>query len=152
MLDTNILIDWLKWQRKSRLKNDRQKYYSESAKELIAEQISTNNIIYISCHTIKELLQYPNISSQEENRILTMLPQFTIVLDTTLEIAKIAGYLSRQSAEYRKHHIEDCYIAATAITYKLILYTRNPDDFKYVEHTGLIVAVPYQYQPSVNRD
>lgn len=49
--------------------------------------------------------------------------------------------------EYRDYHIEDCYIAATAIAYNLPLYTRNLGDFKYVSHPALKIIIPYQYQP-----
>nr|WP_242652470.1 PIN domain-containing protein [Desulfofarcimen acetoxidans] len=138
--------------RSSRPKSKEHKYHSEKAIELIEDLIEKRIPRYISCHTIKELLQYPYISEQEEARIDTMLPQFIKILPTTMKVAKVAGYFSRQSAEYREHHIEDCYIAAAAVTYNLSLYTRNPDDYKYVEHANLKVTVPYQYQPSVSRD
>lgn len=51
------------------------------------------------------------------------------------------------AVEYRDYHIEDCYIAATAIAYNLPLYTRNLGDFKYVSHPALKIIIPYQYQP-----
>lgn len=75
--------------------------------------------IYISCHTLKELLQYPHISTQEESRINNLLPALCTILPTTKKVALIAGHLTRRSAEYRDYHIEDCYIAATAITYSI---------------------------------
>jgi len=147
LLDTNILVDWLRWHRSSRPKTDERRFNSQSAKELIEDFIINDKDIFISCHTLKELLQYPNISEQEESRINTLLPQFAKVLSTTPEVARTAGYLFRRSVEYREHNIEDCYIAATAITYKLPLYTRNPGDFKYVPHPDLEIVIPYQYQP-----
>ncbi|BCV22800.1 hypothetical protein hamaS1_28690 [Moorella sp. Hama-1] len=61
-------------------------------------------------------------------------------------MAKIAGLLSRQSAEYREDHVEDCYIAAIAIARGLPLYTTNPKDFNYVKHNKLIVIQPYEYK------
>ncbi len=149
LLDTNILVDWLKYHRRSRPKNDEQRYNSENAKNLIGSFINEDVNICISCHTLKELLQYPNISAQEEDRISTLLPTICKVLPTTIQAARVAGYLSRQSASYREHHIEDCYIAATAISFSLPLYTRNPDDFNYVPHTDLIVKVPYNYHHDI---
>ena len=143
LLDTNIMIDLLRTYRKSRPKN--QEYAYNAVKVIELFQTITSGKIYISCHTIKELLQYPYISEQEENRIQTILPKFALVLPTTKKVARIAGLLSRQSAAYRDHHIEDCYIAATAIANNIPLYTRNPDDFKYVPHPDLEIVVPYQY-------
>lgn len=150
LIDTNILIDYFRSQRSSRPKNRRQAYYCQQAVRFIDQSIDSGVKLTISCHTLKELLQYKNISPQEEKRILQYLPLMCDILDTDQRVACVAGLLSRQSAEYRKYHIEDCYIAATAITYKLPLYTRNPDDFKYVPHPQLKIVVPYQYQPGVN--
>jgi predicted nucleic acid-binding protein len=104
----------------------------------------------LSCHTLKELLQYPNISAEEEDRIYNALPQFLRILPTTKKVARISSKLSRPSVAYRDHHIEDCYIAATAIAYGLPLYTRNPDDFCYVTHDNLNIVIPYQYGLSVS--
>lgn len=146
LLDTNILIDYFRSQRKSRPKNQYQKYCCQQAVIFIDQSIEQGMELAISCHTFKELLQYKNISEQEEKRVLQNLPIMCDILDTNRDVAHIAGLLSRQSAEYRDHHIEDCYIAATAITYSLPLYTRNPDDFKYVPHPVLEIVVPYQYQ------
>jgi len=148
ILDTSVLVDWLHANRSSRPKNEVHRYNSKHAKTLIEDLIKSDKDIFISCHTLKELLQYPNISVQEEERIEELIPQFCDVLDTTTEIAKVAGILSRKSAEYREHHIEDCYIAATAIYYQLPLLTRNPKDFKYVPHEDLKIQVPYSYRKS----
>lgn len=146
LLDTNILIDVLRSYRKSRPKNDEYAYNSKCSMELMERLIDERIIRYVSCHTLKELLQYPYISLQEEDRIENVLPTLCRILPTTKKVAKIAGSLARLSSEYRDYHIEDCYIAATAIAYGLQLYTRNPDDFKYVLHPSLVIVVPYQYQ------
>lgn len=53
---------------------------------------------------------------------------------------------SRESAEYREKHIEDCYIASTAAAYRIPLYTKNPKDFRYVNDPDLNVIVPYDYR------
>ncbi|QGG47364.1 type II toxin-antitoxin system VapC family toxin [Heliorestis convoluta] len=144
LLDTNILIDWIRHFRRSRPKNEKQRFCQESAKELIESLILDDQPLFTSCHTLKELLQYPHLSIEEEARIIDKLPRFVGILSTTADVAQVAGMLSRQSYEYREHHIEDCYIAATAIHYKLPLLTRNPDDYHYVEHPDLKISVPYQ--------
>lgn len=146
LLDTNILIDYFRSKRGSRPKSQYHAFCSQQSVIFIDNSIGKGTDLAISCHTLKELLQYKNISEQEEKRILQNLPLMCDILDTNKHVSHIAGLLSRQSAEYRDHHIEDCYIAATAIAYKLILYTRNPDDFKYVPHPDLEIIVPYQYQ------
>ncbi|ACV64739.1 PilT protein domain protein [Desulfofarcimen acetoxidans DSM 771] len=145
LIDTNILIDVLRSHRKSRPKNKMYEFNSKMAVSLIDKLIDERVNRYISCHSIKELLQYPYISLQEENRIQLLLPTLFRVLPTNQKVARTAGLLSRQSAEYRDYHIEDCYIAATAIVNDLPLYTRNPDDFKFVPHPALEIVVPYQY-------
>lgn len=145
LLDTNILIDWLRGYRSSRPKSDQQRYQISSAKSLLESFVQADTEICISCHTVKELLQYPNLSEQEHSRIINMLPLLLTVLPTTHEVAKIAGFMARQSHEYRNHHIEDCYIAATAIVHQLPLYTRNPADYQYVPHQDLTIKVPYNY-------
>lgn len=146
LIDTNILVDYFRSQRSSRPKNDRQAYCCQQAVQFIDQSIEQDVELLISCHTFKELLQYKNISVQEEKRILENLPLMCDVLDTNKDVAHVAGLLSRQSSEYRDYHVEDCYIAATAITYKLPLYTRNPGDFKYAPHPDLEIVVPYQYK------
>jgi predicted nucleic acid-binding protein len=145
LFDTNIMIDWLRSYRRSRPKDEKQKFCSEKAQDLFNNAFQTKTIIYISCHTIKELLQYPDISQEEEARIYSILPASVIVLSTTDKIAKTAGLMARLSHEYRTHHIEDCYIAATAIVHRLPLYTRNPADYQYVSHEDLILKVPYTF-------
>lgn len=151
LLDTTIFVDWLRGHRRSRPKSLEHAFNSRQAVKLIDNLIDQEVKIFMSCHTLKELLQYPKISKEEEKRINSMLPQFCEILSTNAEVAAVAGLLSRQSAEYREHHIEDCYIAATAIVYGLTLYTRNKEDFKYVPHEKLEVVVPYQFgQDAVN--
>jgi predicted nucleic acid-binding protein len=146
LLDTTILVDWLRGRRRSRPKSEEHAYNSRQAIQLIDYLIDKEIKIFMSCHTLKELLKYPKITKEEEHRINSMLPQFCKMLVTDDGVAAAAGLLSRQSVEYREYHIEDCYIAATAIIYNLPLYTRNEGDFKYVPHEKLKVVVPYQFK------
>lgn len=146
LVDTNILIDILRSYRRSRPKNEEFKYNSKSSLAFLDRLIEEETPRYISCHTLKEILQYPYISKEEEERILNIIPSLFEILPTTQEISYNAGLLARHSADYRDYHVEDCYIAATAITFNLPLYTRNPGDFKYVPHQDLEIVVPYQYQ------
>jgi len=114
LIDTNILVDYFRSQRSSRPKNKRQEYCYQQAVQFIDQSIEQGVELLVSCHTFKELLQYKNISAQEERRILENLPLMCEILETNKEVAYIAGLLSRQSSEYHDHHVEDCYIAATA--------------------------------------
>lgn len=148
LLDTNILVDWLRGQRSSRPKHPEEEYNRNSAVTFIKSLIDDDVDICVSCHTIKELLQYPHISEQEEKRILMNLPMFCTILNTDLKVAITAGILSRYSQEYRFHHVEDCYIASTAIINNIPLFTRNPKDFKYInaiEGFDLDLNIPYEY-------
>ena len=145
LLDTNIIIDWLRSYRRSRAKTHEQAHYSQESKNLFDWALDSQTVLCICPQTIKELLQYPHISEQEEKRILELIPAAFVILETTFEIAEIAGLMARQSHEYRNHHIEDCYIAATAIAQGLPLYTRNPADYQYVPHVDLVIKVPYMY-------
>lgn len=150
LLDTGILVDYLRYKRSSRPKNDRQAFLSHQAAKLIEGAIEGKIPLFISVHTWKELLQYPNISPQEERRILIDIPVFCKIISTTKKIAKVAALLSRDSPEFRKHHVEDCYIAAAAIVKQLPLYTTNPKDFSYVKNDRLRkklkIVQPYQYK------
>ena len=143
LLDTNIIIDWLRSYRRSRAKTPEQAYYSQESKHLFDWALESQTVLCICPQTIKELLQYPHISEREEKRILELIPAAFVILDTTFAIADIAGRMGRQSHAYRNHHIEDCYIAATAIAHSLPLYTRNPADYQYVPHADLVIKVPY---------
>jgi hypothetical protein len=149
LLDTNIAVDILRAQRSSRPKT-KESAFNYSSAVLLVEKLLKNKIqICFSVITLKELLQYPNISPEEERRINEIFPEFSNFLPINESIARKTAVYSRKSSSYRKDHIEDCYIAATAATYNLPLYTRNPKDFKYVEDENLIVEVPYRYKLSV---
>lgn len=77
LLDTNIIIDLLRTYRSSRPKSQEHEYNSQKVIEFFETLIEKRIKRYISCHTIKELLQYPYISQQEEDRIRSILPKFT---------------------------------------------------------------------------
>lgn len=146
LIDTTILVDYFKYGKTTTKKNEKRIYNSTSAFKFIVGAIKKEILLCVSVVTIKELLQYPYISSKEEKRIKKALPQVCKILSITWDIALIAGELSRKSSEYRDSHIEDCYIAATAISQNIPLYTRNDKDFKYVKHPNLKVYVPYKYK------
>lgn len=112
---------------------------------LIEQLIQEDREIFFSVVTLKELLQYPNISCEEEERINRLLPMFSTILPVDERIGRVAALYSRESAEYRERHIEDCYIAATAVAYRIPLYTKNPKDFIYVKDPALTIIVPYDY-------
>jgi len=147
LLDTSILVDYFRFGKTTTRKSEKRIYNSTSAKVLIVEALRRGDKLYTSVHTIKELLQYPSISDKEKGRILNGLPNVVRVLPTTWDVAVVAGDLAYRSAMYRENHIEDCYIAAWAIVNQIPLYTRNPNDFKYVNHPQLTIVVPYQNSP-----
>lgn len=143
LLDTCILVDYYRHGKTQTRKHPEREYCAASASQLIKSLVVQEAEVFVCVLTVKELLQYPNISSKEESRILVELPKVCRIVPITRENAVVAGGLSRKSAEYRNSHIEDCYIAATAIIHKLPLYTRNLKDFQYVSHSSLSVIEPY---------
>ena len=151
LLDTNIAIDFLVAQRRSRPKNERAAFDQQSAVTLVEQLIQEDREIFFSVITLKELLQYSNISCVEEERINKLLPQFSTILSVDERIGRIAALYSRESAEYRERHIEDCYIASTAAAYRLTLYTKNPKDFVYVKDPALNIFVPYDYWRAIDQ-
>jgi hypothetical protein len=141
LIDTCILVDFLRYGKTTTRKNPERLKHSELARDFFYKAVADAEAV-ISVITIKELLQYP-CSAKEEKRITVEIPIACTILPITYEIAVIAGNLSRQSTEYKNDHIEDCYIAATAIVYNIPLYTKNPRDFAYVTHPKLNIEVPY---------
>ncbi len=142
-MDTCILVDYYRFGKTQTRKHPEREYCAASALQLISNLVKRNAEAFVSVVTVKELLQYPDISSKEERRILVELPEVCRIIPVTWETTVVAGDLSRKSAEYRNSHIEDRYIAATAIVHKLPLYTRNPKDFQYVSHSSQSVTEPY---------
>jgi len=142
LIDTCILVDYFRYDKTATKKHPERKLNSASARAFIIDAAKHYQLT-ISVITLKELLQYPNISPKEEKRIVDNMLKVCNVLPVNLEVAKTAGLLCRNAAEYKGKHIEDCYIAATAIVFNAPLYTRNPKDFNCVTHPNLIIEVPY---------
>jgi len=147
LLDTSILVDYFRYNKTTTRKSEKRIYNATAGHEFIINAVKRKDALFISVITLKELLQYKHISPQEEDRILVAMPKVCQILPITFKIAVMAGKISRQSTEYRDSHIEDCYIAATAIVHKIPIYTRNPKDFRYFNHPNLRIEEPYQYQP-----
>jgi hypothetical protein len=92
LIDISILVDYFRSQRSSRPQNQHQAYCCQQAVLFIDQSIGHGVKLFISCHTFKELLQYKNISIQEEGRILENLPLMCDILDTNKDVAILLAY------------------------------------------------------------
>lgn len=117
LLDTNIIIDFCN----SKL--------SEAAKNLLFSTIPTISVI-----TSIELFSSNQITDREK-----------LVLEEFVKIATVCDHINSnivlKAIEIRriyKTKLPDAIIAATAISYNLILLSRNTADFKKIEGLQLI--------------
>jgi predicted nucleic acid-binding protein len=118
LLDTDILIDWLKgkpW-----------------AKEFIW---SGNARLYCSSVTRKELLSKRNLKDSERQRILRLM-RHVRVLNVDPVIAAAASELLHK---YHRHplNVNDALVAATAWVKQLSLVTRNRKHYEFIEEIEL---------------
>ncbi|MDO8552032.1 MAG: type II toxin-antitoxin system VapC family toxin [bacterium] len=112
-IDTNAFIYYL--------------HGEEGVKKFLDDSLRTARPLYISAITITELLRFPNLTLDEENFILDIVPAFsTIPVDA--HIAKGAGRIGR----IYNLKVADSIIAATALFTGSAVVTRNVRDFKRV--------------------
>lgn len=112
-LDTNVII-----------------YYTKSdpaVVDFVSELLARNAGIQISSVTELELFSYPNLSTDEVDKIERIMKTiFVVSLDS--KVARLAGTIKRL---YRLK-IADAAIAATSLFTKAPLVTRNVRDFQKV--------------------
>ncbi len=118
LVDTDILIDWLKGQ--------------TWARELVW---SANARLYCSSVTRKELLSKSNLKASERQRILH-LTRHIRVLNVDPVIAAAASELLQK---YSQHplQVNDALVAATAWVKQLPLLTRNRKHYEFIEEIEL---------------
>ncbi len=112
LIDTDILIDFLRHQEKA---------------QILLQRASQTNDLYCSVVTLAELLagMRPQEKEATENLISGL-----ILLPVTETIARKAGTL-RQQIGHRKILLPDCLIAATALEEKCVLMTGNRKDYPF---------------------
>lgn len=119
LVDTDILIDWLKglsW-----------------AKRLIW---SGKNRLYCSSITRKELLSKQGLADSERKRIMRLLHHIR-VLEVDAVIAVAASELL-QKYPHTPLQTSDALVAATAWTKNLPLLTRNDKHYSFIEEITLV--------------
>ena len=123
LVDTDILIDWLKGQ--------------AWARELVW---SANARLYCSSVTRKELLSKANLKASERQRILR-LTRHIRVLNVDPVIAAAASELLHK---YPQHplQVNDALVAATAWVKQLPLLTRNRKHYEFIEEIELEITGP----------
>ena len=119
LLDTDILIDWLKgmtW-----------------AKDLVW---SGEYRLYCSSVTRKELFSKPGLKGSERQQILRLLRHLR-VLNVDSVIAAAASELLQKYAEHHPLQVNDALVAATAWVKHLPLLTRNHKHYLFIEEIEL---------------
>jgi predicted nucleic acid-binding protein len=118
LVDTDILIDWLKGQ--------------AWARELVW---SANARLYCSSVTRKELLGKSNLKASERQRILR-LTRHIRVLNVDPVIAAAASELLQKYSQ-RPLQVNDALVAATAWVKQLPLLTHNRKHYEFIEEIEL---------------
>jgi predicted nucleic acid-binding protein len=119
LVDTDVLIDFL----------------NKGALSFILD--SENFEIYYSLVTKKELLSKRGLRDTERKAILLTLERFRVI-PLNQRITETHGRLRRKHGSLEK---EDALIAATAISRKLPLLTRNWKHFREIEGLRLFAEV-----------
>ena len=120
LCDTNIIIEILKGNKRT---------------INIIESIGLENIA-ISSVTVMELY-FGALNKRELNKIKKHLQALNIVHFDT-DISESAIKLIERFSKSHSLQIPDAIIAATAMTFKIELYTFNLKDFKYIDGLKLI--------------
>ena len=118
LLDTNVLIGFLGG--------------ADWASSFFEHVSSMESELLVSTVTRMELLSFPDITVEEEQRIMALLAQLTkVAIDETVEEAAIS---IRRTARL---NLPDAVIAATASTQKAVLVTAD-DDFDRVANLEVL--------------
>lgn len=123
LIDTDILIDFLR--------------KSEEAKKLIVAIINEDILGLISVITEAELFSGSECSDPGKRKAVEELLLLMNKVEVDSDIAKKAGEFRR---EYHTPLL-DSLIAATAVTLKAVLCTRNTKHFRQIKE--LKISVPY---------
>lgn len=119
LLDTDILIDWLRGKKKI------VKFFQE-----------TKGVLYYSSITRKELLSVCN-STTEKEKILNLL--------RTMRIVKVDPAIALKAFELLNKYSNcplyksDSLIAATACVKKMVLVTRNRKHYEFIKEIQLLI-------------
>lgn len=124
ILDTNIIIDHLRLQNKSK-----------DSKLMVLVKDNPKEDIAISMVTVQELYEGLSTKDPQKEQFLLATVSPLKILPYTYEVAQLAGEIARDI----NHPIElaDAAIAATTILNNSQLFTLNKDDFTGID--GLIV-------------
>jgi len=120
MCDTNIFINWFN--------NDKKTI--EKLEAIGLEKIA------ISVITFMELIQ--GVDNKEQLKQLKNKIKHYAIIDFTKEVSELSLKLIENYKLSNNLQIPDAIIAATAVFYKLPLFTYNLKDFKYIPNLKLI--------------
>lgn len=120
VVDTDIIIDHLRQEEKRK---------SKSELEMIVE--NTNITPLISAATVQELFAGQSSKKIKEERKIRRILALLEIISITLEIAGAAGKIMRDTKPIVQ--FADAQIAATAISEKAYLLTKNKKDFAKIK-------------------
>lgn len=124
LLDTNILI------------------YLSKRELLLNDLASPDDRLCISVITYMEALGYP-FESQDEQEIIEKLCDNLFVLQLEDDVVKLVIEIRK----LKRIKLPDAIIAASAISNKATLITRNTSDFQNV-HKDLVIVNPFEAKDS----